>query len=91
MIHITELRLPIDHTPQDLEVAILERLGISASELLGVEIFKRSYDARKKAALSFTYIVDVSVKDPSAVLKRHKEDARITPTPDTGYHYVAQA
>jgi uncharacterized protein len=48
MIHITELRLPVDHTPQDLEAAILERLGISASELLGVEIFKRSYDARKK-------------------------------------------
>ena len=89
MIHITELRLPVDHTPQDLEAAILERLGISASELLGVEIFKRSYDARKKAALS--YIVDVSVKDPIAVLKRHNEDARITPTPDTGYHYVAQA
>ena len=91
MIHITELRLPVDHTPQDLEAAILERLGISASELLGVEIFKRSYDARKKAALSFTYIVDVSVKDPIAVLKRHTDDARVTPTPDTGYHYVAQA
>jgi uncharacterized protein len=91
MIHITELRLPVNHTPQDLETAILERLGISASELLDVEIFKRSYDARKKAALSFTYIVDVSVKDPTAILKRHKDDHRITPTPDTGYHYVTQA
>ena len=90
MIHITELRLLVNHTPQDLETAILERLGISASELLGFEIFKRSYDARKKASLSFTYIVDVSVKDSTVILKRHKDDHRITETPDTSYHYVTQ-
>ena len=35
MIQITELRLPINHTPQDLEQSILSRLKIEAIDLIG--------------------------------------------------------
>lgn len=90
MIHIIELRLPIDHAPEALSAAIVKRLGISANELLKIEIFKRSYDARKNIALSFTYIVDVIVKDEAAVLERFVDDPQVRLTPDTSYHFVAQ-
>jgi len=91
MIHITEIRLPIEHAPAALEAAIIERLGIETDDLLGFEVFKRSYDARKNSALSFIYTVDVSVKDPESVLARFKDDLHIKPAPDTSYHFVAQA
>ena len=90
MIHIIELRLPIDHAPEALAAAIVKRLGISANDLLKIHIFKRSYDARKNIALSFTYIVDVVVNNEAAVLKRFVDDPQVRLTPDTSYHFVAQ-
>ena len=90
MIHIIELRLPIDHAPEALPTAIVKRLGISANDLLKIDIFKRSYDARKNIALAFTYIVDVIVKNEAAVLERFVDDPQVRLTPDTSYHYVAQ-
>lgn len=90
MIHIIELRLPIDHPPEALSAAIVKRLSIAADDLLKVDIFKRSYDARKNIALAFTYIVDVVVKDETAVLERFVDDPQVRPTPDTSYHFVAQ-
>ncbi len=90
MIHIIELRLPIDHAPQALAAAISKRLGIPEHELLKVEVFKRSYDARKNIALAFTYIVDVVVKDEAAVLQRFVDDPQVRLTPDTSYHFVTK-
>lgn len=88
MIHITELRLPVEHAPEALETAIIHRLGITAQDLLGFELFKRSYDARKNSALSFIYTVDVSVKNEAAILAKFKGDLHIKPSPDTSYHFV---
>lgn len=91
MIHITELRLPVDHPPEALETAIIQRLGIVAQDLQGFEIFKRSYDARKNSTLSFIYTVDANVKNEKKVLDQFKGDLHISPTPDTSYHFVAKA
>ena len=91
MIHITEIRLPIEHAPEALEAAIVQRLDIEPADLLGFEIFKRSYDARKNSALSFIYTVDARVSHPAALLDKFSNDPHIKPTPDTGYHFVAQA
>ena len=88
MIHITELRLPLEHTEEELRAAIIERLSITPAQLLSFDIFKRSYDARKKSALTFIYTVDASVSDPDAILKKFVDDPHIRPTPDTEYKFV---
>ena len=88
MIHMTELRLPLEHTEQELRAAIIERLAIAPAELLSFEIFKRSHDARKKSALSFIYTVDAHVTQPDALLKKFSADPHIRPTPDTAYKFV---
>ncbi|NBP46742.1 MAG: NAD(P)/FAD-dependent oxidoreductase [Burkholderiaceae bacterium] len=89
MIRLTELRLLIDHTPEDLEVAICKKLAILAKDLIRYEVFKRSYDARKNNILSFIYTLDLSVKDEEAVLKRLAHNPHIRLSPDTRYHFVA--
>ena len=91
MIRITELALPLDYPPDALREAVSKRLQVSDDDLLEVQLFKRSYDARKKNAIKFVCIVDVSVRDEAAVLKRFARDPQVKPAPDTSYHPVAIA
>lgn len=62
MIRISQLKLPITHTRDDLKKKILKTLRISDSELLSWQIQKQSIDARKKPQLFYIYSVDVHVK-----------------------------
>jgi uncharacterized FAD-dependent dehydrogenase len=91
MLRIAELKLPLDHTDADLRQAVLQRLGVPDDELVDFSVFKRSYDARKKSAILLIYALDVTVKDEAAVLARLRQDPQVKPSPDTGYHFVADA
>ena len=55
MLRLTEIHLPLDHPESDIPTAILARLKISADALLGYTIFRRSFDARKKSAITLIY------------------------------------
>ena len=92
MIRITELSLPLDHPPEALRKAVIRRLKISEADLLNFSVFKRSYDARKKhSVITWVYIVDVTVRDDAAVLRRLAGDPHVRPAPDTNYYPVGQA
>jgi uncharacterized FAD-dependent dehydrogenase len=89
MLRLNEVKLPLNHTEDQLPAAILARLDIPAAELLGYTVFKRSYDARKKSAIVLIYALDVRVRDEAALLKRLSHDAHLMPSPDTSYKFVA--
>ena len=91
MIRITELRLPIDHSAEDLVKKIIQRLKLNESAPPEFTVFKRSYDAWKNVGLAFIYTVDVAVSDEQAILKTFTGDQQIRLTPDTRYHFVTQA
>jgi uncharacterized FAD-dependent dehydrogenase len=92
VIRITELPLPLDYTLETLRQAILKRIALPAAELVDFTLFKRSYDARRKnSGILFICIVDVTVRDEAAVLKRLGRDGQVSVAPDTSYHPVAQA
>ena len=91
MIRLTELKLPLDHPPEALPAAIVQRLGIAPDALLDFSIFKRSHDARKAHAVLLIYSVDVNVKDEAAVLKKMRGERNVMPTPDMAYRFVAHA
>ena len=91
MLRLTELKLPINHPPEALRAAILQRLGLADDDLVGFSIFKRSYDARKKHALLLIYALDVEVKDEAALLKKFRNDRHLAPTPDMEYTFVGHA
>jgi len=92
MIRITELSLPLGHLAEAVRPAIVKRLKILEADLLDFTVFKRSYDARKKnSTITFVYIIDVSVRNEAAILKRFASDPHVRPAPDTSYHPVAQA
>ncbi|WP_395670903.1 NAD(P)/FAD-dependent oxidoreductase [Phenylobacterium sp.] len=91
MLRISELKLPLDHPPEDLPAAIAQRLGVAAHDLIRWSVWKRAHDARKKAAILKVYIVDVEVTGEAAVLARLADDPHVRPTPDTAYRPVAKA
>ena len=94
MIRISELRLPLEHPPEALKTAAARRLGIPETDIRGITLFKRSYDARKKNALTFIYSVDVELDsqvDVADLLKKFADDPKIRPTPDTSYRLVTKA
>jgi uncharacterized FAD-dependent dehydrogenase len=91
VLRITELRLPLGHADDALRPAIVARLGIADHALSAFTVFKRSYDARKKAAIVLIYTVDCEVRDEAVVLARLAGQPHIRPTPDTAYHFLGHA
>jgi len=90
MLRLTEVKLPLDHSEEALTAAILKKLHITPAELRHYSIFKRSYDARKKGAVMFVYILDVETTQEKRLLQRFKKDPQVIPTPDIRYRFVAQ-
>lgn len=91
MLRLTEVKLPLDHTEADLQSAILKKLAIAPTDLIRYTVFKRSYDARKRGAISFVYIIDVETPKQKHLLQRFKRDVHVVTTPDTTYRYVTHA
>lgn len=71
MIRINELKLPPDHTAEELEREVRKALRIG-NEPLTYEIIRRSVDARKKPKLQYVYTIDASVSHEASVLRRAK-------------------
>ena len=91
MLRLTDIPLPLDHPEDDLKAAILTRLEIAPTDLIGYTVFRRGYDARKKSNIHFVYTIDVEVKNEAALLKRHAGKRGIGVTPDMEYKFVAKA
>ncbi|RRV75322.1 NAD(P)/FAD-dependent oxidoreductase [Pseudomonas sp. p99-361] len=92
MLRITELKLPLDHPDEALRDAIVQRLGIRDEQLLSFNLFKRSYDARKKnSELLFIYTIDLQASNEAELLAKFADDRNIGPAPDVTYKFVGQA
>ena len=77
MIEISNIKLyldKLDGTPQDeraqLHAAVLRRLHVAPDEVTGVELRRRSIDARKKSAVHLTCTARVSLRGGQAAEER---------------------
>jgi uncharacterized FAD-dependent dehydrogenase len=91
MLRITELKLPLNHTEDQLKQAIYSRVSIPEKNLIDYSVFRRGHDARKKNDIFLVYTVDVQIADEHAILLQFKDDPHISLTPDTTYRFVTQA
>ena len=62
MIRITQLKLSINHTPEELNQKIRKELRLK-NEGFTYEIVKQSLDCRRKEDKKFVYTVDLSLQD----------------------------
>jgi uncharacterized FAD-dependent dehydrogenase len=90
MIRISEIKLPLSEAEQPdaaLRAAAAGILAIAPDELAQVQVFKRSFDARK-AELLAVFIIDVTLADPGRepqLLARFPDHPRIGATPDMAW------
>jgi uncharacterized protein len=92
MIRLTELKLRLDHSPDDLTALVSATLGVAAVDITQLTVFKRSIDARK-AELLLVYIVDVELTPAleASLLAKFAGHLHIGPAPDMDYRLVVQA
>lgn len=74
MLRINELKLTINHDENDIKSKIQKLLN--TREAFSFEIIRKSLDARNKANLMFSYVVDIKIANEDKVLKR--ADKRVT-------------
>ena len=91
MLRLSELRLELDHTEDDVVQAVLRCLRVPRERLISHQLVKRSIDARHKDRIRVIYSVDVKVKGEQALLRRRAADRRIRSSPDQRYRFVARA
>ena len=96
MIRISEIKLPLaeaEHPDAALLAAASGILKIAPKAIASVQVFKRSFDARK-AELMAVYIVDVALAEPAqeaALLAAFASDPHVGPTPDMAWRAPVQA
>ena len=93
MIRLSELKLPLDHDPADLDHLVRRTLGVDAPDIVRVDLFKRSIDARKPQLLR-VYVVDVQLSSASleqSVLQRLAGMPVVQQSPDMAYRLPCQA
>jgi uncharacterized FAD-dependent dehydrogenase len=92
VLRLSELKLPLDHSEADLAAAVVRRLRLAPEQLLGLRLIKRSVDARKTAAITLVYSLDLELgldaRAEARLLKRFAGDPHLRPSPDTTYHPV---
>ncbi|HSH89324.1 MAG TPA: NAD(P)/FAD-dependent oxidoreductase [Ramlibacter sp.] len=96
MIRLSEIKLTLAEAENPLPVlfaAASRILGVPRTDLVQVEVFKRSFDARK-ADLAAVYIVDVTLvqtEREATLLANFAGNPHITPTPDMTWRPPVEA
>ncbi|MFC5498628.1 NAD(P)/FAD-dependent oxidoreductase [Caenimonas terrae] len=91
MIRLSEIKLTLaeaEHPEPVLLAAACRLLALPREQIAQVELFKRSFDARK-ADLAAVYIVDVTLADPAqepALLAKSAGNPHVSATPDMVWH-----
>jgi uncharacterized protein len=88
-----EDRLPPPQPEEALRQLAAKALGVATADIASLQVFKRSFDARK-ADLLAVYIVDLALNDAhaeSALLQQFASHPHIQPTPDMTWHAPCHA
>lgn len=75
MIRISQIKLPICHSKEDLDAKVKKILGLH--NVPSYKISKQSIDARKKQDLKYIYTVDCRLSNEAKYIKRHKNIVRV--------------
>lgn len=90
MIRISQVKLPISHSEQDLYEKTARLLRVPCSSLKTVTVVKRSIDARKKDQILFIYQVDVETGNGNeAQIVKRANSPQIMIAPEERYHFPA--
>ncbi len=89
MIRINQIKLPPEHTKEDILKKAAKVLRIDPGRIEALQIVRKSIDARKKPDIYVVYTVDVTVKDPHKVLAAcHGKPGQVQAVTVNPYQFV---
>ena len=77
MIRIKQIKMPINHTKDDIKTKVAKKLKIDIKDIEKIKISKKSIDARKE--LNYVYEIDAKTKKEKQILKKNIKDVSRTP------------
>ena len=69
MLRLQQIRLPLDHTENDINNKIKKELKIKDDTEFSYTIVKKSIDARKKHDIKIVYSIDIKIKNEIKILQ----------------------
>ena len=92
MIRISQLKLSIKHSQEDIISAIAKSLKLLPPQIVNYSIIKKSIDARKKDEIKYIYTIDVTIaaehKEKEAAIVNRCRNENIIITQNTHYEYI---
>ncbi|TLD68525.1 hypothetical protein FEM03_22230 [Phragmitibacter flavus] len=90
MLQISQLRLSVNHSEEELRRAVAGLLGVKIEKLEDVRVKQRAVDARKRNDVQFCYTLAVKVHDEGKLLKRSSKNGRVEREKDESYLGVSR-
>lgn len=87
MIRISQVKLQLSHTEEELKKKAAKILHIPPSRIHEIRIVKQSIDARKKPEISYVYTLDVALADEAQFLKKYRGN-QVTKAPEKMYQFI---
>ena len=76
MIRLEGVKVPVEHTENDLKILAAKKLGVKTKDIAGLTLARKSIDARKKPSIYYVYSLDINVPGlEEALLKKGKAKA----------------
>ncbi len=80
-LRLSQIKLPLDHSFEDLRLAAARHAGVDPCFVTALHIRRQSIDARKRHAIVYVYTVDMELAQGT----RPGPACRYTPAPDLDY------
>ena len=78
-IRVSQISVPLAHTKEEIFQKACALAQIPTKKVMSMQIMKQSVDARKKAALNYTYTVQLVVDTQQKIHKNHAHVQEIQP------------
>ncbi len=88
MLRVSELKLPLDYTEDDVKLAAAKVMKVRPADITELSLFRRSIDSRKKEDLHFVLTVDCAVNGNEAKIAKRCDKRRVKPSEFYEYHPV---
>lgn len=88
MLRITQVKMPITHTEEDLRIRAAKLLRVSDNQIKKLVIVRQSIDARKRDEISFSYVLDAEVEQEEKIVRRCKND-KVSLSKEVSYRFPA--
>ena len=74
MIRISQLKMPLGHTENDLLLKAAKELHIQPELIKETKLVKQSVDARKKPEIHYSYIVNIALKNGTSCKEKKRQE-----------------